>query len=443
MKTILQEPRYFCALGAQQAVTAIDRAIPIVHAGPGCSAKLFQAMAGSGGNQGAGYAGGDAIPCTNMVERDVVFGGADKLRRLIESTLRVMDGDLFVVLTGCTSDLVGDDVGSVVREFREKGVPIIYAETGGFKGDAFVGYELFLQALIGQFLRPAEKKEPGLVNVFASVPYLDPFWEGDLAEIKRLLTSLGLKANVLFGWAGGGVEALKKIPAAQFNLVVSPYVGLKAAKLLREKFGTPYLHIPVFPVGGVETSRFLKKVAAYAGVDEKFAGRAVKRQEDEYFHYLAKAADFLIETRYSLPKKFITIGEPACCLGLASFLVNDMGLVPARQFIAQDVPEAFRDSIRDLFRRLSPEESAEVTFAQDGGEINEKIRQETDGLGNDLILGSSWDKDIADEVNGLFLDVGLPVTDRLILHHSYAGYRGGLNLAEEIYSRLLEQQNGS
>lgn len=95
MKTILQEPRYFCALGAQQAVTAIDRAIPIIHAGPGCSAKLFQAMAGSGGNQGAGYAGGDSIPCTNMIERDVVFGGAEKLHGLIESTLKVMDGDLF------------------------------------------------------------------------------------------------------------------------------------------------------------------------------------------------------------------------------------------------------------------------------------------------------------------------------------------------------------
>lgn len=442
MKTILQEPRYFCALGAQQAVTAIDRAIPIIHAGPGCSAKLFQAMAGSGGNQGAGYAGGDSIPCTNMIERDVVFGGAEKLHGLIESTLKVMDGDLFVVLTGCTSDLVGDDVGSVVREFQQKGVPIVYAETGGFKGDAFIGYELVLQAIIEQYLKPSDRKEPGLVNVFASVPYLDPFWEGDLAEIKNLLASIGLKANILFGYGSGGVNALKAIPAAQFNLVISPYIGLNAAKLLQKKFGTPYLHLPVFPIGGIETSKFLKTVAGYAGVDEEFAEQVIKKGEDEYFHYLTKAADFLIETRYSLPKKFITIDESAYSLGLCSFLVNDMGLIPARQFLTEDVPEEYKESIRYSFHHLAPEESAKVTFEQDGGAINEAIRKEH-GLENSLILGSSWDKDIADEVQGTFLDIGLPVTDRLILHHFYAGYRGGLNLVEEIYSKLLAQQNDS
>lgn len=440
MKTILQEPRFFCALGAQQTVTAIERAIPILHAGPGCGAKLFQAMSGSGGNQGAGYAGGDSIPCTNMIERDVVFGGAEKLRRLIGATLKVMDGDLFVVLTGCTSDLVGDDVGSVVRDFQQKDVPIVYAETGGFKGDAFLGHEQVLQAIIEQYLKPADKKTPGLVNVFASVPYLDPFWEGDLAELKRLLASIGLTANILFGYGSGGVEALKAIPTAQFNLVVSPYIGLKAAKLLQKRFGTPYLHLPVFPVGGIETSRFLREVAAYEGLDQASTEPIIQKSEDEYFHYLSKATDFLIETRYSLPKKFIVIDESAYSLAFSSFLANDLGLTPALQYVTEDVPEEQRDPVRRQFRRLSQEASAEVSFLQDGGEITDSIRSQK-GIDNPLILGSSWDMDISDEVGGLFLDVGLPVTDRLILHHSYAGYRGGLNLVEEIYSKLLAGQN--
>ncbi len=440
MKPILQEPRFFCALGAQQTVTAIERAVPIIHAGPGCAAKLFQAMAGGGGNQGAGYAGGDSIPCTNMIERDVVFGGAEKLRRLIDGTLKVMDGDLFVVLTGCTSDLVGDDVGSVVHSFRQKDVPIVYAETAGFKGDAFKGHELVLQAIIEQYLRPAERKIPGLVNVFASVPYLDPFWEGDLAELRRLLASIGLKANILFGYGSGGAKALQEIPAAQFNLVVSPYIGLKAAQLLQKKFGTPYLHLPVFPIGGIETSRFLREVASFAGLDGAAAEKTIRRQEDEYFHYLGKATDFLIETRYSLPKQFITVEESAYGLALSRFLVNDLGLTPARQYVTEDVPEEYRDSLRKEFHHLADDASAEVSFLQDGGEINDSIRQQK-GLDGPLILGSSWDMDISDEVRGLFLDVGLPVTDRLVLNHSYAGYRGGLNLVEEIYSKILARQN--
>ncbi len=236
MSEIIQGPRHGCALGAQQTVVSIERAIPILHAGPGCGSKLHRGLSLAGGYQGAGYAGADAIPCTNMIEKDVVFGGTDKLRDVIEGTLKIMDGDFFVVLTGCTADIIGDDVGSVVGEFRAQGVPIVYAETAGFKGDAYKGHELVLEAIIKQHLKPADQREKGLVNVFASVPRHDPFWEGDLNELKKLLAGIGLKANILFGYNSGGIKALEAIPTAQFNLVVSPYIGLKTAELLKEKF---------------------------------------------------------------------------------------------------------------------------------------------------------------------------------------------------------------
>lgn len=439
MSKLLQEPRHFCALGAQQTVTAIERAIPIVHAGPGCCAKLFQAMSGSGGNQGSGYAGGDAIPCTNMVEKDVIFGGTDKLDKLIKSTLKVMDGDFFVVLTGCTSDLVGDDVGSVVSNYQKKGVPIVYAETGGFKGDSYQGHELVLEAIIRQYLKPADKKIPGLINVFASVPQHDPFWEGDLQELKELLKSIGLKPNILFGYGSGGIAAIDTIPFAEFNLVVSPYLGLKAVQQLKERFGTPYLHYPTLPIGGTETSKFLKSVAKLTGIDQAFTDRIIQKKEDEYFHYLGRSADFLIETRYGLPKRFININDSSYTLAISKFLVNDLGLLPERQFITENVPEEYQKKIAEYFQNLAPEISAEISFIQDGGIIQEKIKSQSYGT-LPLILGSSWDVDIAEQIHGLHLSVGLPVTDRLILHHTYVGYRGGLNLVEDIYSKLLSLQ---
>ncbi len=439
MSEIIQGPRHFCALGAQQTVTSIERAIPIVHAGPGCSAKLFQAMACSAGNQGAGYAGGDSIPCSNMIERDVVFGGEDKLRSLIEGTLKIMDGDFFVVLTGCTADLVGDDVGSIVREFQDRGIPIVFAETGGFKGDAYKGHELVLQAIIEQHLQAAAVKQQGFVNVFAAVPGHDPFWEGDLHELKRLLNSIGLRANILFGYGSGGIDALNAIPAAEFNLVVSPYIGLKAAQLLEKKFGTPYLHYPVLPIGATETGKFLGAVGDFAGIDRKFIDKIIKNKEDEYYHYLSRSADFLIESRYNLPKRFFNINDASYALAVSRFLVNDMGYIPAHQFITEDVPAEFRQDVADYFQELAPGISSGVTFSQDGGVINEAI-QGFDNTTPPLLLGSSWDVDVADWVNGIHLSMGLPITDRLILYHTYVGYRGGLNLVEDIYTKLLSLQ---
>jgi nitrogenase molybdenum-iron protein beta chain len=436
MSELLQEPRHFCALGAQQTVTAIERAIPIVHAGPGCSAKLTAAMSNNGGHQGSGYAGGDAIPCSNLIERDVIFGGEKKLRQLIEGTLKVMDGDFFVVLTGCISDIVGDDVGSVVREFQKKGVPIVYAETGGFKGDAYKGHELVLKAIINQYLKPSDKTIKGLVNVFASAPNNNPFWEGDLNEIKSLLKSIGLKANILFGYNSGGIDAINAIPNAEFNLVLSPWLGLKAAKLLKEKFGIPYLHYPVLPVGGTETSKFLKTIGEFAKLPSEEVAKVVEEKEKEYFHYLVRSAEFLVQSRYGLPKKFFIIDDSAYALGIGKFLVNDLGLLPSHQFITEDVPEEYREKIIKYFKDFPLGISADISFIQDGGIINEEIIK-YDVNTTPLVLGSSWDVDIAEELKGIHLSIGLPIADRLILNHTYIGYRGGLSLVEDIYSKLL------
>lgn len=126
----ISQVRYVCALGASHSASAIPRVIPITHCGPGCADKQFINVAFYNGFQGGGYGGGAVVPSTNFSEKEVVFGGADRLRELIASSLKVLDADLFVVLTGCIPDIVGDDVASVAEEFRRQGKPVVVAETG-------------------------------------------------------------------------------------------------------------------------------------------------------------------------------------------------------------------------------------------------------------------------------------------------------------------------
>jgi nitrogenase molybdenum-iron protein beta chain len=437
MSGVIEQPRHLCMLSAKQSVVAIERAVPIVHAGPGCSGKLWSGLSFCNGFQGSGYAGGGAVPSTNTGEKEVVFGGEERLRGVIEGALKVMDADLFVVLTGCTSDIVGDDTGQVVREFREQGIPIVYAETGGFKGSSFVGHEALLEAVITQLLDPAApEKAPNLVNVFASVPYLDPFWSGNLEALRELLAGLGLEANILFGPGSGGIEAWRKIPAARFNLVVSPWVGLKAARFLEERYGTPFLHYPVLPIGGTETSRFLATVGEFADVDRGKRAAFIRKEEERFYYYLERSADFILEFRYDLPGRFITVCDALYALGVSRFLVNDLGLLPGRQFITDQTPTEHRESLRAEFAALSPSVAAQVTFTPDGGEVQRELRA-TKHHQPPLIIGSTWDKDIAAELKGYQVSLSLPVTDRLVLDRSYVGYRGGLRLAEDIYAAIL------
>lgn len=346
-----------------------------------------------------------------------------------------MDADLYVVLTGCTADIVGDDSAEVARGFQKQGKPVVCAQTGGFSGNNFVGHELIVGAIIDQYLQPSEEIEPGLVNVFSVIPYYDAFWTGNLEAIRKLLEAIGLKANIIFG-PGGGVDALNKVPKAQFNLLLSPWIGLSNVQQLEEKFGTPYLHYPVLPIGPTETSKFLRAVGGYAGLPAEQVEAAIKELEKPYDYYIERSADYLLQARVGLPSRFITISDSFYTLGISKFLVNDLGFLPGTQFIIDNIPVKYQADLTEEFKNLSPTISAPVVFTNDSGTIREKLR-ETKFRGKPLILGSAWDQMIAKELNGYQLSVSFPVADRFILNSTYIGYDGALRLAEDIFSKLV------
>lgn len=431
---VIDQPRQTCSLGGLQTVLAIEGAVPILHAGPGCGQKIWGALGTQNGGQGSGHTGGHTVPCTNTSETDVVFGGEEKLREVIDNAFRVLDADLFAVLTGCTSDLIGDDVGQVVREFQEAGRPIVWAETGGFKGSNLQGHEWVLEAIIRQHLQPAARREEGLVNVWAVVPYQDPFWSGVYAELSALLQALGLVPNVIFG-RGGGRRALARVPSAQFNLLVSPWLGLGTVALLQERFETPFLHVPVLPIGPTETAGFLRAVGEFAGVDRARVDALVEAREAHYYHYVERAAEVLLETRF-LPRHFTTVADSTYAVALARFLVNDLGLIPDRQFVVDGVAGEDRTRVEQLLSPVGEGLTAEVVFTPDGGRVHEEIRS-AKHRSRLLILGSAWERVLAREIGGLCLSVSAPLSDRLVFDRSYVGYTGALRLVEDIYSVVL------
>ncbi|MBR9647664.1 nitrogenase component 1 [Clostridium tyrobutyricum] len=439
MLKIIEQPRHYCTLGAQQSVIAIKGAMPILHSGPGCGVKLFRGLSTDSGYQGTGYSGGGVIPCTNSTEKEVVFGGSKRLKEVIDGTLKVLKGDLFVVLTGCTSDIVGDDIGQIVGEYKKNGVPIVFAETGGFKGTNFKGHELVLKAIIDQFIGDRKPKiKKNLVNVFASVPFQDSFWVGNLSIIKHLLEGIGLEVNILFGPESGGVEELQTIPDAEFNIVASPWVGVETAKLLKQKYGTPYLHYAVPPIGAKETSKFLRSVKEFADLDNDVVENYIKKEEDKFYYYLERAADFFLEFRYSIPDRFFNITDSFYALGISQFLLNELGIVPGEQYITDDVPKKYQEYIIEKFNSLSDTRDFKVFFEVDSGKIHQRLREYDVGTHIPLILGSSWDRDIADEINAFKINISIPIMHRLVLNGGYLGYNGGMRLIEDIYGNILE-----
>jgi len=348
--------------------------------------------------------------------------------------LKIIKADLYVVLSGCTSEIVGDDHEEVVRSFQNADKRVIFASTAGFNGNNFLGHEWVIQAIIEQYLKPAAKKTKKLVNIWASVPQHDPFWYGNLFELENLVAQLGLIPNTIFGY-DRGIENIDKIPEAGFNLLVSPWVGLSNVKLLEEKFGTPYLHLPTLPIGAFETSKFLRAVGDFAGIDKQKTEGTITENEKKYYYFIERFADVFLETRI-MSKRFVVVSDAQYSLAITKFLVNDVGLFPSKQYITDDTPLEYQEQTRGYFKELNYEIEAEVEFLSDGYLIQKEIK-DTYFTGHPLIIGSSWEKKIAQKTEAYYLSISWPMNERLVINSSYVGYGGGLKLLEDIYTEVL------
>lgn len=423
---VAEAPRFSCALGgAYMATLATWGAVPILHSGAGCGMAQNFGQNFAAGLNGAGPQGNTSSPCSCLVEEHAVFGGEDKLRNLIRTTLEVMNGELFAVISGCVPALIGDDVEAVVKEFRQQ-APVIHVKTAGFLGNSYKGYELFLDAVIGQLLEPRPVRARR-VNLLGVVPYQHVFWKGNLRTLKALLEEIGLEVNMVFT-EPSGPEALKAIPEAALNLVFSPWSGVAAAEQLKERFGTPFLVFPGVPTGPKDTTDFLRLVGKRLKLPKARVEAVIARQEADAYRYTEYMADMVM---IALPHAYTGIvADTSTAISLTRYGSNELGWLPEIVIVTDDPPEEHREEIvRHLTEGLESAVKPEVIFEIDSHRIRQILNRHT----LQLLLASSLEKHIAvDELQAMQVSVAFPVYDRLILDRTYAGYRGGLTLMEDV-----------
>lgn len=437
MAKILDQPRYKCALAAMQTVQSIPGAIPVLHSGPGCGSKL------NDNNGTSGHYSPNIFPCTSISEKEVVFGGNEKLRTTVRNAIKLIDADLFVILSGCTSEIIGDDIQEVAEEFEDAEKPVIWAKTPGFKGNNYVGHDWILKSIFEQYLEKlvstgeiTENTEKGLVNIFAGPPQQDPYWYGNLREIERLISEIGLKPNTIFGF-DRGLKNLKKVPNAEFTILISPWVGIESAKYLEQRFGTKLLHYPVLPIGATETTNFLRKVQEFTGADKDLTESVIQKHEAEFYYFLERYADTLLETRI-VGKYFTVASDSQYSVAITRFLVNDMGMFPKKVFITDDAPQTHRKNIIEELNTLNYEIKSESEFTTNGFDIHEQIKK-INFAGTPLIIGSNWEKKLAIELGAHYVNVSYPMLEKLVMNDHIAGYSGGLHFLEQLYSAALSK----
>jgi nitrogenase molybdenum-iron protein beta chain len=441
VSTIVDRPRYVCALGGALALMrAMRRTIPIVHAGAGCAYNYY-----IGGNAGAGYLGGGycgaaSTPSSNAAEREIIFGGEDRLREQIRSTIEIMDGDLYVVVSGCQVEMIGDDIRGAAAGVEDE--KVLAVQTPGFNGNSQHGYDLLLEKLIRNFIPRMETKKDKTVNVFGLIPGNDVFYKGNLKEIKRSLGLIGVEANTFIG-EGESLEHLRGAGSAALNIVLSDVYAPLSAGAFEEAHGIPFIREQM-PIGFFQTEKFLRNIGGALAIDEDIIAKAVKSEEDIYFDYFERIADTYNDI--DLQRYAIIAADSNYAPALAAFISDELGWIPHLVMITDPAAAADKEALEKRFKNYASGLEPRVHFntgaqalkscCTESWERN-RNHQYYEALSQAVIFGSAYEKDFAEELGIPLLPVSFPVTSRVVFNKTYAGFTGGLSLAEDSFSLLM------
>mgnify|MGYP001433944262 FL=1 len=429
MSQVTENPKGGCVLaGINSVLGAIDRVCPIYHSGPGCCMQTTAADQGQSGHKSSRFVSFVSLPSTNMLEKEVVFGGTEKLRTTVQGAIDIIDADAYFVLTGCTAGIIGDDIVSVTEEFQDKGYSVYPIETPGFVGDSNLGYETVWTTMINQVIEEDVPKDDKLVNIFGIIPYHDPFWSGALEEIDRLLSALGLKVNTFFT-KHQGIETIRKCSGAALNIIINPWLFKGPAKKMEQKFGIPSIRVPGLFVGATDTTKFVRQVAEAMHLDQEIVDKVIAAEEEYVYDYLAQSVGVVSW------KRFAVVADANNAVGITRYLANDFSFTPVLVIVSEPLfRQEDKDRIVAQIEDLEYAKPPKVIFASDQYEINQALREEEEEI--TLLIGSSNEREVALEKDIQFILAAFPMNERLVFNRTYAGYRGSLTFTEDLYDNL-------
>ena len=178
---------------------------------------------------------------SGLTEIDAVMGNDEKFLSDIKEAAGELHPKFIALVSSPIPFMNGTDFPALAKVLEtETGIPAFAVPTNGMH-DYVYGAGKALEEIARRFVSEQMEDRNGserTVNLLGATP-LDFGPISKVEELKKNLEQYGWK--VISAWAmGDSLEDLAQAGKAEMNLVISS-VGLRAAKMLKEKYGTPYV----------------------------------------------------------------------------------------------------------------------------------------------------------------------------------------------------------
>jgi nitrogenase molybdenum-iron protein beta chain len=263
---------------------------------------------------------------------------------------------------------------------------------------------------------------------------------GDIREIKRLAKLMNTRAVFfpdqsgvldapmtgkyeMYPEGGTAIDEIRSLGDSKGLIALGEITNIEPAELMEKKWKVPFTLLPM-PVGVAYTDQYVMALRNAS----KFEIPAELEAER------GRLVDLLLDSaQYTCGKKVAIFGDPDVVIGLTS-LALEMGMIP-RYVITGTPKEEFTRKVEALFSQYDVT-GCTVKANADLFELHQWIKNEK----ADLMIGSTYGKQIARAEDIPFIRAGFPVIDRYGGPlQPIVGYNGGAYLVEKIVNALLDR----
>ncbi len=415
-------------VGAMYAALGVAKCMPHSHGSQGCCSYHRMVLSRH-------FKEPAIASSSSFTEGASVFGGKSNITTAVKNIFEIYNPDIIAVHTTCLSETIGDDLTSFIIDLQiPEGKKVVHCNTPSYVGSHINGFFNmmmgFMNYLTGKTGMPTGKTAifPGWVN------------PGDIRELKRIAKAL--KVNTVFFpdqsgvldapmngkyemYPEGGtpIEEIRNLGDSNGLIALGEIISVEPAELLEKKWKVPFTLLPL-PVGIAYTDQYVM------ALQEQSKHEVPAELEAER----GRLVDLMLDSaQYTTGKKVAIFGDPDVVIGLTS-LALEMGMVP--KYVITGTPkEDFVHKIEELFSQYATT-GCVVKANADLFELHQWIKNER----VDLLIGSTYGKQIARAEDIPFIRAGFPVIDRYggpLM--PIVGYAGGIRMVEQITNALLDR----
>ena len=291
--------------------------------------------------------------------------------------------EAIIVGSSCTAELIQDDPGGLA-EALQLDIPVVPLELPSYQkkenwGAAETFYQLvrrLTQGLVPKDRTAERAGRPPSCNLLGATA-LGFRHRDDLQEVRRLLDAVGISVNVVAPWQARPSD-LRRLPEADFNVVLYPEIAAPVASFLKRSFQQPFTQ--VVPIGVKATEAFVRELAELAGLDADDAlAKAYAACASRMAWYSSS-----VDATYLTGKRVFVFGDGTHALAAARVATEEFG------FELVGLGSYSRESAREL-REAAQGYGLQALVSEDYLEVEQAISQAQP----DLVLGTQMERHIA------------------------------------------------